>query len=556
MALYRLTVTFLWAQNAYGTLTPDVTTAEGHPLEALFHGFAKRRLAIDLYVLLEAARLARMVLRELPALAIKPARARALGLRAHPLDQSPVTAFVDEGYRALLGEPGHPEWERALDGYASGDGPSAELLSACYARAEATGGQYAPVERIGFVGTIRPRAVAHRAHADRERLAERIRAAIERMVRDQTIGPVPMPPGESAEAERQEGGGKLLLIEGKLVRVDDATVELLSAYGGLPGVLAEGEGTGGQAMELDLAGYEAGAVPDEAPAAGGIPYDEWDYKRAGFKKGWCTLYEQDIHPSDEPFVDVARRKYSGHILNLRRQFELMRVVPGTLRRQPEGEDIDLDAAVEAMADLNAGLSPGEGFYTRVDRRERSVAVLFLLDMSGSTKGWVNVAQRESLVMLCEALDALRDRYAIFGFSGMTRNRSEFYRIKGFSEGYTDEVRRRIAGIEPKDYTRMGPAIRHSLTLLNAVEARTRLLIVLSDGRPEDYDAYKGDHGIEDTRHALIEARIAGVHPFCITIDREAPSYISRMCGERGYVMLEEVRDLPARITELYRTLTT
>ncbi len=552
LGLYRLMATFLWAEVAFGTLRPS----KGHTLEALFNKFEQRGLAIDLYTLLEASRLERLVLSELPALALKPPKARALASRQPPA--SAVSAFVEEGYRALLGEHGHREWDDLLSAYAALDEPYPDALYRLYERAGAIGRDYVPVGPIPFVGTIRPRAVAHRAKAEREQRAERIRASIERLVRDQTIGAVPLPPREREQVARREAlPGKLLLIEGKLVRVDDMAAELLAEHGGLPGILVEGEGTGGHAM--DLAGYEGEASPDRpvaAETAGGIAYDEWDYKRAGYKKGWVRLHELDVHPSDAPFVAETRRRYSALIHNIRRQFELMRVVPGTLKRQPEGEDIDLDAVVESVADTNAGQSAGEGLYTRVDRRERSVAVLFLLDMSGSTKGWVNAAQREALVMMCEALDALRDKYAIYGFSGMTRNRAEFYRIKDFSEGYTGEVQSRIAGIEPKDYTRMGPAIRHSLRLLNAIEARTRLLIVLSDGRPEDYDAYKGDYGIEDTRMALIEARIAGAHPYCITIDREAPSYISRMCGERGFAMLDDVRELPARIAGLYRLLTT
>jgi len=176
-------------------------------------------------------------------------------------------------------------------------------------------------------------------------------------------------------------------------------------------------------------------------------------------------------------------------------------------------------------------------------------------MSGSTKGWINLAEREAIVMMCEALESLKDRYAIFGFSGMTRNRCDFYIIKRFEETYGDIVKSRIAGISPKDYTRMGPAIRHSTKILKGVDARTKLLITLSDGKPEDYDAYKGDYGIEDTRKSLIEAKEQGIHAFCITIDKEASSYLPHMYGEVNYIFIDDVRKLPNRITEIYRRLT-
>jgi nitric oxide reductase NorD protein len=160
-----------------------------------------------------------------------------------------------------------------------------------------------------------------------------------------------------------------------------------------------------------------------------------------------------------------------------------------------------------------------------------MAVMFMVDMSGSTKGWINDAEREALVMLCEALETLGDRYAIFGFSGVTRKRCEIYPVKRFEEPYSEDVKRRIAGIQPLDFTRMGVAIRHLSGLLSRVEARTRLLVTLSDGKPDDhYDGYRGEYGIEDTRQALIEAKRRGIYPFCITIDREARDYLPHMCG--------------------------
>jgi nitric oxide reductase NorD protein len=157
--------------------------------------------------------------------------------------------------------------------------------------------------------------------------------------------------------------------------------------------------------------------------------------------------------------------------------------------------------------------------------------------------------------MAEALETLGDRYAIYGFSGMTRNRCDFFHCKAFDEHYGDAVKQRISGISPRDYTRMGPPIRHATSLLASVRVRTKLLITISDGRPEDYDAYKGTYGIEDTRKALIEAKEQGIHSFCITIDREAGSYIKHMYGAVNYVVIDDVRQLPHRITEIYRRIT-
>jgi nitric oxide reductase NorD protein len=160
------------------------------------------------------------------------------------------------------------------------------------------------------------------------------------------------------------------------------------------------------------------------------------------------------------------------------------------------------------------------------------------------------------VLLCEGLESLGDRYAVFGFSGMKRLGSQIFRVKLLDEPYGPAVKGRIAAIAPRDYTRMGPPIRHATRLLGASDAKVRLLVMLSDGRPEDYDEYKGDYAVEDTRHALFEAQTAGVHPFCITVDREARDYAAHLFGAVNYVVIDDPAKLPLRIPEIYRTLTT
>ena len=165
-------------------------------------------------------------------------------------------------------------------------------------------------------------------------------------------------------------------------------------------------------------------------------------------------------------------------------------------------------------------------------------------------------ERAALLILSEAMEVLKDRFAIYGFSGRTRKRCELYRIKGFDEPYGETIKRRIAGLRPLEYTRLGPPIRRMTELLRDEEARTKLLIVLSDGKPDDYDGYKGDYGIEDTREALLEAKRSGIHPFCITIDRAEHSYLSHMYGAVNFVSINDLSKLPVKIPEVYRKLTT
>ena len=284
-------------------------------------------------------------------------------------------------------------------------------------------------------------------------------------------------------------------------------------------------------------------------------YNEWDYRRQHYRKNWCAVREKPVSPVYDDFVAHTLNKYNGLIKHLRKTFEAMRDEDRLLKRQSDGDGIDIDALVEALADTRDGSEMSERLFTRMHRSERNIAVVFMVDMSGSTKGWINDAERESLILLCEALESLGDRYAIYGFSGMARKRCEIYQIKHFSEPYNDEIRARISGIEAKDYTRMGFAIRHLTRILTEVDARTRILITLSDGKPDDYDNYRGDYGIEDTRRALIEARREGIHPYCITIDEQARDYLPHMYGPAAFTVIDQVHLLPLKVSDIYRRLT-
>jgi nitric oxide reductase NorD protein len=315
--------------------------------------------------------------------------------------------------------------------------------------------------------------------------------------------------------------------------------------------ISSGAGQAGQGLSPN----SGQAAPDEEALHGDLVYDEWDYRRSAFRKNWCRLHEKNLSPVGGNFVSNTIDKYSGLLIKLRRQFEMMRLQERFVKRQKDGDDIDLDAVIEFLGDRVSGSSNDERFYARLARDERDIAAVFLVDMSSSTEGWINTAIKEALLLMGESLSILGDRFAIYGFSGMRRLRSELFLIKDFDESYSDHTRGKIAAINPQDYTRMGPPIRHLTQILSETDARVRLLITLSDGKPEDYDDYKGEYAIEDTRHALIEAKALGVHPFCITIDKHAHDYMAHMYGEVNYIFLNDVQQLPARMPAIYRGLT-
>jgi nitric oxide reductase NorD protein len=353
-----------------------------------------------------------------------------------------------------------------------------------------------------------------------------------------------------------------LELDGELVPVPDFVKEIMTSivvdFGEIPPEYLHAAGPG----DYDLKKYEDEQLnPDDVwqgtyHEEGAVLYNEWNFKRQHYHKNWCVLRELEVEPEYDDFVDNTLARYKGLLKSLRHVFEILRGEDKLLKKQNHGDDIDIDALVEAYGDLKSGMEMTNRLFTKMHKVERNVAVIFMVDMSGSTKGWINEAERESLILLSEVLQILGDRFAIYGFSGMTRKRCELYKIKTFDEDYNDEIKARISNIKPKDYTRMGVFIRHMTKIFSEVEASTKLLITLSDGKPDDYDTYRGEYGVEDTRQALYEAHREGIHSYCITIDEEARDYLPHMYGAANYSVIDDVAQLPLKVSDIYRRLTT
>lgn len=399
-----------------------------------------------------------------------------------------------------------------------------------------------------------------------QRERNELAAALAQMLPEQTSEQAPEAAAEDRiEIQAKPAAGAAgnfdveIRLDGMPIAPPDHVAQLLDSIlqdlGEIPDDYLSAAGSGKQTQTADdESGDERTHLADDE--AGAHLYNEWDHKRRHYRKDWCVLREFDVAPVDNGFVEDTLARYRPQVAQLKRTFEMLRDEDRLLKRQSTGDDIDFDALVAGYADLKSGMELPERLLTRRHKAERDLAALFMVDMSGSTKGWINDAERESLVMLCEALEVLGDRYAIYGFSGVTRKRCEIFRIKRFDETYDQNVKQRIAGITPQDYTRMGVAIRHLTKLLNDVDARTRLLITLSDGKPDDYsDHYRGEYGIEDTRQALIEAHHAGIKPFCITIDHEARDYLPHLYGPVNWTLVDNVERLPLKVADIYRRLT-
>jgi nitric oxide reductase NorD protein len=315
-------------------------------------------------------------------------------------------------------------------------------------------------------------------------------------------------------------------------------------------------------------------TPEQALVEGEVAYnyDEWDRELTDHRLGWCRVVEKRVKHGDRNFVDQTRERHKGVISSIRHQFQLMK--PENLTRvanEVDGEEFDLNALIDYVIDRRADGHQSERIYTKRLRRRRDVAVSFLLDQSSSTARTIGrhplqpytrpgrriiEIEKEGLVLMSEALEAVGDVYAINGFTSEGRRNVKFYVVKDFDEKYSDEVKRRIGGINYQNNTRLGAAIRHATAKLAKQDARTRLLIVLSDGRPYDHDYGDARYAREDTREALRQAKNEGITPFCITIDRESEAELKDLYGEIGYTIIDDVLSLPERLPGIYRRLTT
>jgi nitric oxide reductase NorD protein len=230
------------------------------------------------------------------------------------------------------------------------------------------------------------------------------------------------------------------------------------------------------------------------------------------------------------------------------------------RKQLEGEEIDLDAWIAARADFRAGLPLNHALYQMSRIARRDMAITILIDVSGSTEARVSGTkrvidiEREAALLVSVALEGMGEPYCILAYSGEGPDGVVVPTVKSFEESYSPAVARRIGALEPEQYTRSGAAIRHATSTLMHQPARHRLLLLLSDGHPNDVDEYEGRYGVEDMRQAVQEAKLQGVSPFCLTIDRQAADYLSKTFGRHQYALLPKPELLPTVLLDWIKRL--
>lgn len=531
-SLYKAIAIHQWAQTWYGTWRVDV--------QQLTQTFDDPADAVSLFHSLETVRLDANIERELPGI-----------------------ARVMKQFNSLLNAQDlPPAWQQAVTQLSQ---PQATAHDSAQLLYQLFDDDYRPQATL-YQGELDPllarEKMTERVDQDKNDLQTRLNQLEKELLNDDTS----MPMDEDADDKRfqvkeinddevPDGYRVELTFDDENIDVPEDIQELLDSIQQDLGEIPEEYLTTEQAQNSSGDGdveHEPELRTDDSEI---ILYDEWDHSRQQYRKQWCQLREYEVTGKSSDFVDQTLAKHRNLLKQLHRTFEALREEDRRIHKQPYGEDIDLDAVINSYADIINGEEIDQNLFIKQRKVDRNIAVMFMVDMSGSTSGWINDMEREALILLCESLEKLGDRYAIYGFSGVTHEQCDLYRIKEFEENYTSVVKERIANIKPKDYTRMGVAIRHLSKLLAKVEAKTKVLITLSDGRPDDRDGYRGVYGIEDTRRALIEAKYLGIHPFCITIDEEAMDYLQHMYGPVNFAIVDQIDKLPYKVSDIYRRLT-
>lgn len=589
--LYTLLVAIQWSLVAIGTFKkiPEVSELENISLEYdvtpvqeagkmddIFTQFPDVPLSRDLYLLMEGYGAIRFLVEELPGLWRRSQSLRSqIELRLKPMQaQTKKTRMMFSLFTWIFNwnKDVHDlsVYSKILAEGEKGDPCNLKTLHLLYQMFEKMDGEYVPCDFAPFLGSLRFEEA--QAVIEKERSFQRdsfIALLAEFLNSEQESGglaqrDITLEDSDSASVifstdDSNQDPQPLLILNNEQCKLPDEIAEMAKQIeedlGTIPDAyVASAAGMAGKGRFLTAkeAASEGEGIPSGNNA---VSFHEWDYRRGGYRQDWCSVYLKEIATSQSTFVASTLGKYRGQLGHLRRQFEMMRTHERFARRRRHGDDIDLDAVIDSLGDIRAGLPPSERLFIRLLRDERDIASLFLVDMSNSTEGWVGARIKEALVLMCEAMEIVGDRYGIYGFSGMRRSRCEVFHLKDIGENYNSEIRERIGSISPREYTRMGPPLRYLSEILAKVDARVRLLIILSDGKPEDYDDYKGKYAIEDTKKALAEARGIGLKPFCITIDQQAHDYLEYMYGRNNYCFVQKIDKLPAKLTEIYRNLT-
>jgi nitric oxide reductase NorD protein len=529
-------------------------------------GAAHAQSVADLYLLIEAAASERMLAALLPGMAIELERFRTAQLARRPrLDDFPLSRRPIEELARLIMSGALPDERIARAEWLPLDSLDlARSLGKPFGSLTLFRDLWTGELRSSVAGTTAPAAAAD-ADPSTQSAAKSARLARRPEVRDAKDGEDDERPGAwmIQSAPPAESAEDPFGMQRPTDLDEDAAAD---EYADSVSELGEARlvSTPERAREILVSDDPPEALTRRELARDGaadeLSYPEWDYRLQAYHHPGARVRLLPAAAGSQAWVTQTLKTHRAMCEDIRRRFEMLRAARLRTRKQPDGDEIDIDAYVEARADFTAGLPMAQAIYQTTRLTRRDMAITLLIDISGSTDSWISErrriidVEREALLLVCHALEGLREPYSVLAFSGEGRNNVVVREIKAFDEPYSDTVACRIAALEPEHYTRAGAALRHATARLVQRTARHRLLLLLSDGKPNDNDEYDGRYGAEDMRQSVTEARLQGIYPFCLTIDRHAAGYLPQVLGANHYAMLHRPELLPAVLLEWMRRL--
>ena len=314
---------------------------------------------------------------------------------------------------------------------------------------------------------------------------------------------------------------------------------------------------------LDQEGVTINELEGKPPVSDPFHYHEWDYQIQLERPSWVTVLERRPQPGDLERIEAITEEYKPVISRLKFLIESM-IPQGMqrLRRQEDGDELDINAAVRAMVDIRTGQQPDTRIMMRYKRNLRDLAVMVLLDMSESANDKVRGQDytvmdltRAATVLLSDALDRIGDPFALHGFCSDGRHDVHYYRFKDFDQPYNDAVKARLSGMQGSYSTRMGAALRHAGMYLGQQPKNKKILFIITDGEPADNDVRDPQYLRHDAKRAVEELARNGVTTYALSLDPHADEYVSRIFGMTHFTVLDHVERLPEKLPMLYLGLT-
>ena len=314
---------------------------------------------------------------------------------------------------------------------------------------------------------------------------------------------------------------------------------------------------------LDQEGCTINELEGKEPVSEPYHYQEWDYQVQLHRPDWATVYERRQPKGDPDEIEDILTEYKPVAFRIRQIIDLLQPAGvQRVRNMEDGDEIDLNAAIDAMVAIRMGEQPNPRITMRNVIMNRDLAVVVLLDLSESTNEAVEGSDktvlqltREAASLVATAINGIGDPFAIHGFASDGRHDVQYFRFKDFNQHFDDDVKSRLAGMKGGLSTRMGAAMRHASQHLLKQPERRKLLLLVTDGEPADIDERDPQHLRHDTKKAVEELYSKGVLTYCLTLDPNADNYVKRIFGANNYTVIDNVQRLPEKLPALFASLT-